>query len=203
MSKWRHEISIFKSTVLGLSFMMKPLSTCLLLRLALVGVHAQKPRRESGLIGYGIAAFDPFCAFGCRDSISGATLNCSEVTTEEMDGMPGMTETMVMTEPECYATDDVFLQTLALCIQSHCQDIQVSKLERYWERNVVGTNEDQPDPKYTYQQALAKINSTSIATYDGTGSLNETSAVSEVLWFANYNTDEIFIRQESQQEKFG
>ena len=38
---------------------------------------------------------------------------------------------MVMMDPECYAMDDVFLQTLALCVQSHCQDIPGSNIEQF------------------------------------------------------------------------
>jgi hypothetical protein len=163
---------------------------------------ADSQRSEYGFVGYGIDAFDPFCAFACRDSISGATLNCSEVMSDEMGGMSGMGG-MVMTSPECYATDDAFLQTLAWCVQSHCNDIPAWKLEQFWIDNVAGTFANQPDPKYTYQQALSKINGPPTAVYNETGSLNKTSVVSEDLWFAAYTTDKIFIHQESQQEGYG
>ena len=174
----------------------------LLVTLLASGVLAQKLRSEYGFVGYGINAFDPFCAFACRDSISGATLNCSEVMSDGMGGMSDMND-MVMTEPECYATDDAFLQTLAWCVQSHCKDTPVWKLERFWKDNVAGTYAHQPDPKTTYQQALAKINGTPTAVYNETGSLNDTSIVSKDLWFAAHNTDTIFIHQESQQEGYG
>lgn len=42
------------------------------------------------------------------------------------------------TEPECYATDDVFLQSLAYCISTHCKGTQAWELERYWKMNVAG-----------------------------------------------------------------
>lgn len=174
------------------------------LHLALVasGTLAQELSRRSGFVGYGINAMDPFCAFACRDSISGATLNCSQVMSDDMGGMSGMSS-MVMTEPDCFATNDAFLQTLAWCVQSHCKDISTWKLEQFWKENVAGTYAHQPDPKYTYQTALAKSNGAPTTVYNGTGWLNDTSIVSEDLWFTAYNTDTIFIHQESQQEGFG
>lgn len=159
-------------------------------------------RREHGFVGYGIPVFRPPCAFACRDAISGATLTCS--TAEGMPGMEGMDMgEIIMTEPECYATDDIFLQTLAWCIQSRCKDVPTWKLEKFWKDNVAGTYAVQPDPKETYQEALAKINGTPTAVYAETGSLNETSIVAEDIWYAAYNTDVIFGHQESMQEGYG
>lgn len=159
-------------------------------------------RRGHGLPGYGIPVFQPPCAFACRDAISGATLNCS--TAENMGGMAGMDiGGMVMTSPECYAMDDVFLETLALCVQSRCKDIPVWTLEQYWKDNVAGTYAVQPDPKETYQEALAKTKSTPTAVYAEMGSLNRTSIVAESLWYASYQTDVIFGHQESMQEGYG
>lgn len=166
------------------------------------GALTQELRIETGFVGYGVDAFDPFCAFACRDAISGATLNCSQLASDDMGGMSDMSG-MIMMEPECYATGDASLQTLVWCVQSHCKDIPVWKLEQFWKNNVAGSYEHQPDLKDTYQQALAKIDGSPIAVYNETGSLNETSITSEILWFAAYNTDTIFIRQESQQEKYG
>ncbi len=54
-----------------------------------------------------------------------------------MGGMSDMIS-MVMTDPECYATDDAFLQTLACCVQSHRKEIPIWKLEQFWKNNVAG-----------------------------------------------------------------
>ncbi|KAI8937647.1 hypothetical protein NX059_005352 [Plenodomus lindquistii] len=154
-------------------------------------------RRNHGLVGYGINAFKPRCAFACRDAIAGATLNCSMVM--EMEGMESMSET----EPDCYATDDAFLQTLAWCISSRCKDVAAWELEKYWVENVPGTLAVQPDPKSTYQEALDKVEGTPSVEYGGTGSLNTTSVVAEEPWFAAYNTNTVFGDQEIQHERFG
>jgi hypothetical protein len=160
-------------------------------------------RRGYGFVGYGIPVFDPPCAFACRDSIAGATLNCSMV--EAMPGMEGMDMGggTVMTDPACYATDDVFLQTLAWCVQSKCNEVPTWKLEKFWKDNVAGTFADQPDPKETYQQALAHISDTPSIEYAETGPLNQTSIVAEDLWIAAHNTDVVFAHQETMQEGFG
>ncbi|KAF2152204.1 ferric reductase-like protein transmembrane component 4 [Myriangium duriaei CBS 260.36] len=159
-------------------------------------------RAQHGLVGYGIPAFQPLCAYGCRDAISGATLNCSMVESNDMGGMSDMAG-MAMTDPSCYATDDAFLQTLAWCISSKCKDVQASTLEQYWQDNVPGSYAVQPSPKETYQQTLARINGTPSVVYSGSGSLNQTSVLAEDAWFGAYNTDKVFLQQEKQQEGFG
>lgn len=186
---------------------MKLLHTFILLAIASTGSLAMSgeaaKRREYGFVGYGISPFQPTCAFACRDAISGATLNCS--TVEDMPGMDGMAMEggMVMTDLECYATDDSFLRTLAYCVMQRCKGIPSWELERFWKDNVAGAFVVQPDPKETYQEALASINGTPIAVYSATGPLNQTSVVSDDLWFASYNTDVIFVHQENMQERYG
>ncbi|KAK2001843.1 ferric reductase-like protein transmembrane component 4 [Colletotrichum falcatum] len=159
-------------------------------------------RAGHGLVGYGIKMFDPPCAFACRDAISGATLRCSTVGSNNMGGMAGMSG-MVMTDGECYATDDAFLGTLAWCVAARCEGIPEWKLEKYWKDNVAGTAAVQPDPKITFQQALTTVSGTPTAVYAATGPLNQTSLVSQDLWYAAYNTDVIFEGQESMQVKYG
>ncbi|KAI4953946.1 hypothetical protein J4E91_001655 [Alternaria rosae] len=172
---------------------------------ALAADDGPAKRYNHGFVGVGITALQPACAFGCRDSISGATLNCT--TVEEMPGIEGMDmgmgEAMVITEPECYATDDVFLQTLAWCLKIRCNDIPVWELEKYWKEFVPGAFALQPDPKFTYQQALEKIEGTPTAVYNQTGKLNQTSTVAQELWYPAFNTNVIFGHQERQQVTYG
>src|ERR1700761_6532539 len=104
-------------------------------------------RPGHGLNGYGIQMYKPPCAYACRDTISDATLNCG--TWSVMDGM-----NMSMASPECYASDDNFLQPLAWCIHTRCpgkyekpSDVAVWKIEKYWIENVAGIVEGQPLPK--------------------------------------------------------
>ena len=85
--------------------------------------------------------YKPPCAFSCRSIISGAMLNCSvmEGGEDSMAGMAGMDMgAEFTTSPECYATDDSFLQTLAYCMSTHCSGVSEWKLEQYWVINVAG-----------------------------------------------------------------
>lgn len=171
----------------------------LILGLAL-GATAREKQRESGFVGYGIAAYYPHCAFACRDQIAGAQLNCSEVHHHHHNGKD---IAMVMTGSECYASDDLYLQTMALCVKTYCNDISAWELERYWQKRVVGSYAEQPGPKYTYQEALNNINGTPTTVFDEETPLKTTSILPEVLWFASYNTMRVFIGQETQSAKFG
>jgi hypothetical protein len=157
-------------------------------------------RAGHGLIGYGITMYSPPCAFSCRASISSATLNCSTMAED----MPGMDMGgSASTSPECYATDDFFLETLAYCISTHCQDIDVWRLERYWEMNVAGTAPDQPAPKESYQDALEKVTSVPNVTYSGSGSLNQTSVVAAAEYNQNWNALTRFEEIEDTHERYG
>lgn len=176
-----------------------------ILQLAALAAYGVQAKTGHGFVGYGIRFENPACAFACRESISGAILQCSITDMGNMEGMSGMDDMSggPMTDPECYATDDAFLRTLALCISTRCSSVSVWRLEQFWKGNVAGSDDTQPDPKETYQQTLAKIYRTPTVEYSGTGWLNQTSIVPYDLWFANYNTDVAFGEQESQQEKYG
>ncbi|KAF2812738.1 uncharacterized protein BDZ99DRAFT_569364 [Mytilinidion resinicola] len=155
-------------------------------------------RRGHRLISYGITMYKPTCAFACRDTISGSPLNCS---TEEME-MGSMDMGGASTGPECYATDESFLQTLAWCISTHCQGVTVWKLERFWRMNVAGNGAVQPDPKETYQRALAKVTNPPTEILVTGDPLNKTSLVTEDDWIANYNVDSISEIQEDTHERY-
>lgn len=107
------------------------------------------------------------------------------------------------TTPECYATDDVFLQTLAWCISTHCEGIPVWKLEQYWKANVAGRAGVQPDPKESYMEALSKVTSTPNETLVSGDPLNKTSLVSDEDYAPNYNSLTVFEELEGNHERYG
>lgn len=183
-----------------MGFKLSILSACL----SILPVFAMTSNGRSGhgLIGYGITMYNPTCAFACRDSISSSSLNCSTMAEEEMPGMM-MDMGSGDTEPDCYATDDAFLQTLAWCISTHCHDLPAWKLEKYWKANVAGTASVQPDPKDTYQQALAKVVLAPNETLVAGDPLNKTSLVAEDDWLAAFNADAAFETQEVLHERYG
>ncbi|KAE8136481.1 ferric reductase like transmembrane component-domain-containing protein [Aspergillus pseudotamarii] len=152
-----------------------------------------------GFVGYGISMYKPPCAHACRASITNP-LNCSTssdndmVITWKIERSPG---------PECYATNDAFLQTLAYCIYSHCEMVPNSTLQRYWEMNVAGSEKDQPLPKEAYQQALQSIGFKPTITPNVSTVLGSASLVSEELYNLNWRTLAVFEKVEATHERYG
>jgi hypothetical protein len=182
----------------------------LALSLSLLAVPAlamgEGGRAGHGLIGYGIDMYKPLCAYSCRAVIGSSALDCSQVPHD----MPGMDMGMDMggeveTSPECYATDDAFLQTLAWCMSEHCKDVPAWQLEKYWVMNVAGTSAIQPDPKVSYQEALAAASKKGaptqvVATGDA---LNRTSLVSQADYESNFEAQWAFENAEDTHERYG
>lgn len=171
------------------------------LHVLLVSSMVSAGRPGHGLIGYGISMYNPLCAYTCRDVLSSSTLKCSEPM--DMSGGMGMEMDMGDTSPECYATDDAFLETLAYCMSTHCQNVALWRLEKYWIMNVAGTQPNQPAPKATYQQTLAKITSRPTNTLVVGENLNQTMITSDKDYAASYNAHGVFEETERNHETYG
>ncbi|KAL8953431.1 MAG: hypothetical protein Q9222_000705 [Ikaeria aurantiellina] len=159
-------------------------------------------RPGHGLIRYGISMYQPLCASTCRDVLSTSKLDCSEMDMSGMD----MDMDMGMgseTSPECHATDNAFLATLAYCISTRCQDVPLWNLERYWTMNVAGTSVDQPLPKATYQETLANMTTRPKDTLAVGGDLNRTMLVPDEDYRTSYRTHGVFERVETNHATYG
>ncbi|KAE8167398.1 ferric reductase [Aspergillus tamarii] len=142
--------------------------------------------------------YDPPCAFACRSSISNP-LECSMSAGNGTDIL--MTEESP--DPECYAMNDAFLQTLAYCMMSHCHAELNSTLQRYWEMNVAGSEENQPWPKVTYEGALASIEVTPSVSVNSSTVLTSASLVDEDLYKMQWRTLTNFERVETTHNRYG
>lgn len=171
------------------------------LLLAPVAAHISQGRTQHGLIGYGIRMYDPGCAFACRDTVTSWMLDCGDAGTGGSSHHADME--METPSPLCYATNDPFLQTLALCISMHCKDSSVSKLESWWEQYVAGRQPGQPLPKISYQTALGNVKNVPTAIASEDLALNETSLVDEDAWLANYNGDHGYDITETRSNTYG
>ncbi|KAL8847159.1 MAG: hypothetical protein Q9221_007789 [Calogaya cf. arnoldii] len=172
----------------------------------LVSSHVPTGRDGHGLIGYGISMYNPLCAYTCRDVLSASMLDCSEHTDMHMHG--GMLTKRAMgmaieTSPECYASDNNFLRTLAYCMFSHCQDVPIWDLEKYWNLNVAGKQPSQPTPRVTYQETLANIATRPMDKLVSGEALNHTMIVSDENYQASYNAQAMFERMENNHSKYG
>ena len=132
----------------------------------------------TGLIGYSRTMYYPLCAAACRGAIGSAALSCSpHEHSNDSGGHHGGP-----TPPECYATDLVFMQTLAYCIDTKCpKDIQADVLERYWTLHEVNGARVKLDPKpsMSYGAALYSIEEPPTKVYVSGEMLNETALVSD------------------------
>ncbi|KIW16144.1 hypothetical protein PV08_06195 [Exophiala spinifera] len=166
-------------------------------------------RARHGLIGYGIKMYYPNCCSSCRSVLSGAQLNCSE--TMDMEGMAGMDMggSDFSTSSDCYATDDAFLQSMAVCISEKCpkdpsaKNLRDWQIEQWWQMNIPGTAAVQPDPKETYQEALAKVQTTPEDTIISGNPLNRTMLVSDDDYQPNWNANNAFEHGEILHERYG
>lgn len=166
-------------------------------------------RQGHGLIGYGINMYHPTCASACRNVLSSSKLNCSEVM--DMSGMEGMDmgSSDFDTSPECFASDDAFLQSLAVCISQRCPGdpfdgpgLEVWQIEQWWQKNVAGTMAVQPDPKETYQQALAKVKMMPTQAVVLGDPLNQTMLTREEDYQPNWNADVVFEEIEDTHSRY-
>ena len=109
------------------------------------------------------------------------------------------------TSAECYAIDDTFLQNLAYCISVKCSSTPVWELEQWWSAQAVGGVPGQPDPKESYQQALAAIKTPptrEMVSGDPLYAINRTMFVNEEDYTGNYNGQEAFETAEDTHERF-
>ncbi|KAL2826617.1 ferric reductase like transmembrane component-domain-containing protein [Aspergillus cavernicola] len=158
-------------------------------------------RSGHGLIGYGISMYKPTCAYACRASITNP-LNCSMNMDQGMDMDMDM-DTSESPMPECYATNDAFLQTLAYCLHTYCTTELNSTLQKYWETNVVGTLPGQPLPKESYQDALQAIHGTPPAITNSSTLLVAAALVPEDVFLPNWRTLTVFEKVETSHQRYG
>ncbi|KAI6754682.1 hypothetical protein HG530_012434 [Fusarium avenaceum] len=180
---------------------MRPLLSTIALVAPSVWAMSTSGRERYGLIGYGISMYDPPCAFACIDTVNGWALQCDD--GHGMDDDMGAMH-MAAATPECKATNDMFLQTMAWCLYTHCPEVKNSTLEGVWETDIVGRLKTQPSPKYSYQVALSSVSaSPPKSILDSMAVLNKTSLVDEDVWLSNFNADDIFEKMEIVTEKYG
>ena len=150
-----------------------------------------------GLIGYGFTMYHPLCAWTCRDVLGSSMLNCSDpMDMEDPDAY-------IETSPECFATDDFFLQSMAYCLSTHCQDVSLWDLEKYWGQYLADFEPNQAIPKATYQQALQNITAPPTDTIVIGEELNKTMLVSDEDFEASANAQGNFEKIETNHATHG
>ncbi|KAK5722785.1 hypothetical protein LTR15_006018 [Elasticomyces elasticus] len=163
-----------------------------------------------GFIEYGIKMYDPPCAYGCQGSF-GNPLLCSDdgSHSDEMGDMDMKTKVRRMDmsseapSPKCKTTNDIYLQSLAYCISTHCKDIELWKVEQWWQLNVAGRSVVQPVPKYSYHEALDRVVTPPNATTPSDEPLTGVSLADEETYLATYNGDHTFELNDAKSARYG
>jgi len=110
----------------------------------------------TGLIGWGKTMYDPPCAFACRAVIKACRLLCTPAPGGKNYGTA---HSPIVTPPECFTTDNAFLRTMALCIDTYCPANgapPMSKIDDYWASHLAVTTVGnyQWKPSFTFNEAL-------------------------------------------------
>ncbi|KAK0625796.1 ferric reductase like transmembrane component-domain-containing protein [Immersiella caudata] len=164
-----------------------------------LGLLALLPSPAAGFIGYGITMYDPSCAFGCSDALSGYMLECSDhdhVSSGHSHGGGGPTS------PECRAGDTPWLTTLAYCIDTMCEEsVPAWKKEKYWAEQSTGSKT--VAPKWTFAEALAQVREPPTREVGEEEMLNFTAIANHESWESNKVTREFFEIAETTHSRYG
>jgi len=120
--------------------------------------YAAFAKRAQGLVGFGITLYgNKACPYSCMVGTYYNRLNCS-YTPEEV-AAKGL-ETWESTPPECYASDEAYLTTIALCYNEFCKGLSFVEKTELYQTLTVGWGEEGEstlEPKMSYEMALMSI----------------------------------------------
>jgi hypothetical protein len=163
---------------------------------------------KHGTIGYGINMYHPFCCSACADSLAMVYLNCTTFSTshDHDDGMSmKLLKRMDMgmdmsgsTSDECYATDTAYLETLAYCVQSHCdaEGLSYHTQNSWFEKNAAhGLQVPSLVDSLPSHPPTAELDADAMW-------LNETMLVNEEAWIIDRRTIDAFETSEEYHVRF-
>ncbi|OBT83462.1 hypothetical protein VE02_07415 [Pseudogymnoascus sp. 03VT05] len=161
---------------------------------------------ESGIMGFGLSLYQDLCCQTCHDSLSALYLNCTTFPEDDhmdmsMDmymGTDMSMDTMPMTSAECYAANIPWLQTMAYCIQQHCNADGYSANKQakcFSTQAVAGASEP------TFQDSLPAKAPTVELPEDAMW-LNTTSLVNKNTYSSIHGTLKEFTRQEYMHTRY-
>jgi len=162
---------------------------------------------KHGTIGYGINMYHPWCCYACLDSLATVYINCT--TFSKPSGDDGMSmklrkrmdmdmEMTGTTSDECYASNKPYLQSMAYCIQSHCDAEGLSyEKQNSCFQGIAAGGVTVP----TLHDALPGTPPTEELAADAMW-LNKTMLVNEDYWKADRGTIEEFEISEEDHVKF-
>jgi hypothetical protein len=113
------------------------------------------------------------------------------------------------TSPECWATDDAYLTSLAYCMKTECakSNIPISKFESFWELQATGQSNAGVmtiPAKWSFQESLSIVSSVPSVTLAANATwLNETSLVNPKTYLAQYDVLYAVQRETTFENRYG
>lgn len=161
---------------------------------------------KHGVIGFGIPMYKPVCCYACHDALSALYLNCTTFSDDHHSGMDMKLrkrmdmggETMAETSTECRASDQVWLQTLAYCISSHCTEEGAGEghQAQCFQKVAAGLT-----PVQSLQKSIPSQPPTEELAEDEEW-LNTTHLVNPVLYADNWRTLDEFAKSEERHTRY-
>ncbi|KAK3202111.1 hypothetical protein GRF29_161g132282 [Pseudopithomyces chartarum] len=158
--------------------------------------HAHDPTPPpplQGLVGYGIAMYEPACAFACQRILQKSKLNCS--TPPVADRWHGGSGLGFDTSDECYASDNAYLLSLAPCLHQYCEEPSWI-LSRFWSTEIPGHR------VYEYEEALELSEGSPFNVLVPGDPLDEPRAVIKADWSTTSTSMHDFARNEAAGSKY-
>ena len=167
-----------------------------------------KALSENGIIGFGISMYPDLCCQACHDSLSSLYLNCTTFDVGDDDdgaatgGMAKRHEegemAMGTTSDECRATNKEWLETMAYCIQQHCNadGYPAEKQAECFTSLVVG---GAAEP--SFEESIPAETPT-VELADDAVWLNQSSLVNSNMYYVNHGTLAEFVRSEEYHTKY-
>jgi hypothetical protein len=159
--------------------------------------NAQSSGRPGhGLIGYGITMYQPGCAHACRSSLPRSSIPCDI-------HLHGHHSSSV--SADCLGQSEAYLMSAAWCFHTRCADenVPMSTLEEFWEKDLVGRELDQPLPKWSYQQSLKRVmDDIPTEPLGEEEDFNRTVLVTDDDYIANWNGNTAFENVEKHHQTY-
>jgi len=179
----------------------------LVLPITLSGLVAAE--KQYGVLGFGIAMYQPLCCYSCHDALSALYLNCTTFSEDMGMGHSGMDmklrkrmdmggESAATTSDACYASDKTWLETFSNCVHDKCSKDGVGgdKQSQCFSK-LAANGLPVPSLQASLPSTIPGVELDADAMW-----LNTTSLVNEHAYLSNYVTMKEFVSSEHRHTRY-
>ncbi|KAL6885680.1 ferric-chelate reductase [Trichoderma evansii] len=170
--------------------LQRPIVASLMLILPFsVALTARKHDTGSGLIGLGLKLYEPHCAFACLYCIK-PLLNCTTVGNSNNSSTGSRWILTQNPTTKCKQQNKFYMQTVAWCIKTRCEQEAQHRLEMFWELNILipshRTAEESTTTRSGLNRTLSAVKETPTGIFEEQVLLNYTAIVPDDVYFGEY-----------------